>query len=205
MDFIHRPIGQWPGPLTTQRKRAPFRAGYNDTLKLLDAELRYLAARDVVLQVALVERDIRQDGKPRADARPLHPGVILSFRSKFGPLSYPCDRFDDWTDNLRAIALSLQHLRAVDRYGVTKRGEQYRGWTPLPDKTNDSLPATVAEAAIVLASLSGLEPGRIVRSREVAADAYRAAAKKTHPDRGGDPADFRRVQAAKEVLDKVFG
>lgn len=47
-------------------------------------------------------------------------------------LSYPCDSCDNWQHNVRSIALALQALRAVDRYGVTRRAEQYRGWGKLP-------------------------------------------------------------------------
>lgn len=197
MDFTFRPLVGWPGPMTTGRKRAKFRAGYNDTLKLLDAELRHLGARNVVLQVALREDEIRLDGKPRAGSRPSHPGVILSFDSKHGPLSYPCDRFGDWVDNLRAIALSLEHLRAVDRYGVTKRGEQYQGWTALPPPA--SSPMTKVEACQVLLRLSGaqaVEMGDVEQQRKL----YRQAAMKHHPDRGGDAEQFKRLQAVKDVL-----
>lgn len=42
-----------------------------------------------------------------------------------GHLSYPCDTFTTLQDNLRVIALALEALRMVDRYGVTRRGEQY--------------------------------------------------------------------------------
>jgi len=45
----------------------------------------------------------------------------------------PCDSFKDWEANLRAIALSLERLRAADRYGVTtEEKEQYIGWLRLP-------------------------------------------------------------------------
>jgi hypothetical protein len=35
--------------------------------------------------------------------------------------------------------------------------------------------------------------------------AYRSAARTHHPDRGGDPAKFRRMQAAYEVLEARYG
>jgi hypothetical protein len=37
-----------------------------------------------------------------------------------------------WTDNVHAIALTLERLRLADLYGVTSRGEQYAGWKMLP-------------------------------------------------------------------------
>src|SRR5690606_26744073 len=116
----------WPGEPTVKRKASLFRASYADTLRLLDAELRHLRATQVVIQAACGEEDIRLDGQLRASAKLRSPAIILSFHSKHGPLSYPRDRYTDWQDNLRAIALALQALRAVDRYGVTRQAEQYR-------------------------------------------------------------------------------
>lgn len=34
---------------------------------------------------------------------------------------------------------------------------------------------------------------------------YKAAVKKTHPDLGGNPSEFRKVQKAKELIDKYKG
>jgi hypothetical protein len=126
VNFLYEPLVTWPGKLTTNRRRAPFRASYGKTLDLLERELAHLGAKTVILQVALQRADIRLDGRPRSGAKAAHPGVVMTFQSKHGPLSYPCDRFDAWEDNIRAIALSLEHLRAVDRYGVTGNGQQYR-------------------------------------------------------------------------------
>lgn len=198
MEFTYRPLTAWPGALTAKRQRAKFRAGYKDTLALLDRELRHLGARQVVLQVALTEDQIRLDGRPRAGASPSHPGIVLSFESKHGPLSYPCDRFTEWEDNLRAVALSLEALRAVDRYGVTRRAEQYRGWQALPPPAGRRL--DVQSAVRLLARLSGLE----VRADNLA-EAYRAAALKAHPDRGGDAETFALLQEARDVLTHHLG
>jgi hypothetical protein len=202
LDIEFRPISQWPGVLTARRKRAQFRASYSDTLTLLKSELRQLAAREIAIQIAVQTREIRNDGLPRADMRaPSHPGVILSFVSKHGPLSYPCDVFDDWRDNLRAIALSLEHLRAVDRYGVTRRGEQYRGWAALPAPKPAGL--NPGQAVDVLLKAAG-RPSAPLRREELEA-VYRAAVLATHPDRGGDAEAFRAVQEAHEVLARYWG
>ena len=53
---------------------------------------------------------------------------MVAFESKHGPLKYATDVFDHWHANLRAIALGLEALRKVERYGITQRGEQYTGF-----------------------------------------------------------------------------
>ncbi len=86
-----------------------------------------------MLQIDIREQALRLDGGLRANARPVDfPGVRISFESKHGPLTYATDTHEFWQHNVRGIALGLQALRAVDRYGVTKRGEQYTGWKALP-------------------------------------------------------------------------
>lgn len=123
--------------------------------------------------------EIRLDGRPRANARPRTPAVRISFESRHGSLTYATDRFDDWRDNLRAIALSLEALRAVDRYGVNKGGEQYLGFMALGAGSSE------VEAARALIDSYGGD---------------REALKKTHPDHGGSHEAFIAVQRAREVL-----
>lgn len=139
MRIAYRPLPVWPHPTTTSRPYCRFKASHSKTVALLAREVEALqeprwGRPDVVvtLGVGLADRDLRLDGQPRANARAYsHPGVELSFDSKHGRLTYATDEFDDWQDNLRAIALSLEALRAVDRYGVSKRGQQYTGYALL--------------------------------------------------------------------------
>jgi len=214
-----RPIAAWPGPMTPAeaRQRSPFKAAWRSTLDTLDRELHYLGkagAASAVLQVAMREQDFRLDGMPRANARPEHPGVILAVEAAAGPLSFPCDTYVSWQDNLRALALALEALRKVDRYGVTRRSEQYRGWkalpggpTPMPGPDGHTM--TVEDASEFLheqAVASGRLPSNAVRDvlllRPVTVDvAYRLAARRLHPDKGGTVEDFQRLQQAKAVLD----
>lgn len=153
LDLIVRPITTWPRPLTKHRKRSTFSASYAATMILLDRELRHLNAKQPLLQMAYVEGDLRLDGRPRANAEPQHPGVMLSFDTPRGPLQFPCDRFTKWVDNLRAIALALEAFRKVDRYGVTSFGEQYTGWKALPSP--DSYLSNADAAALYLSRLLG--------------------------------------------------
>ena len=190
-----RPIQHWPGELTAKRRRSSFKAGWSDTIELLGRELRAISAKNVVLQIAMEEKDFRIDGYPRAQAKAAHPGVILSLDSNVGPLSWPCDTFDSWQDNIRGIALSMEALRKVDRYGVTKRGEQYTGWQQLPSGGTPQVSTIDAEMAILMHA--DLPVGEVVSLDA----AYKRARAKTHPDRHKDRrTEWDAVEAAAEVL-----
>jgi hypothetical protein len=201
------PIREWPGELTRDRRPAPFKTSEFDsyrrrstplssTLELLDRELRMLGASNAEMLVAIAAADFRRDGKPRAQAKAAHPGVILSFDSRVGHLSYPCDTFTTWQDNLRAIALALEALRKVDRYGVTKRGEQYRGFLALEASAASAGFATAQEARSFLWRMVGLPSGENASTAVLLRRAQRAA----HPDHGGDAATFQRVSLAEAKL-----
>lgn len=214
--FSFRPISTWPGVLTKDADRAnsPFKATYDQTLRLLEFELDQLAARNVVLELDLTEADLRLDGMPRAHAKPGHPGVVVSFDSRYGPLRYATDLYADsyvwrkennrsvpvpgWQSNLRAIALGLEALRKVDRYGITRRGEQYTGWKTITQGSEE--PMTVEEALRFVAIHAGMTPPEVRMDRD---KAYRQAAKALHPDQGGNAAGFDRLTKAKALLDEA--
>ncbi|OZF47587.1 hypothetical protein [Rhodococcus sp. 14-2470-1a] len=196
-DMTVRPIEQWPGELTRDRKVSNFSTAWSSTVELLGRELRAIGGTDIVLQVAMTEKDFRIDGYPRAQAKPEHPGVILSLGSKAGPLSWPCDTFTTWQDNIRGIALSMEALRKMERYGVTKRGEQYTGWKALPQQGSAATEFGTVEAAV--AFLKSTIPGLLVDLPEQRL--YRSAQSHAHPDRhGNDRTLWNRVEAAGEVL-----
>ena len=181
MNIRCRPITTFPPEFQARRQASQFSAGWSATMQLLERELEKLGARDAVIELAVQEGELRIDGWPYADARPTHPGVIVSFDSKHGPLRYGTDAFDHWQENVRAIALGLEALRKVDRYGIGKRGEQYVGWRQLSAGDSDHLAQ---------------------RGRELIAGhgGETAALKATHPDHGGDREDFEAVQAAREAV-----
>lgn len=182
MRYTFRPLPVWPYPATPPSDRRSiytFKASYQDTLELLEHEISALSGHDPVIGMGYRERDIRQDGQLRANApvRPSHPGVELTFDTRQGRLTYSTDICEWWEHNVRSIALGLEALRAVDRYGITHRGEQYAGFLALasggPDATRGQ---------------------RLVER----AGGIRQALMEHHPDHGGDPAAFADVQAFRE-------
>lgn len=197
------PIGAWPGTMTSQRQASKFSARLSDTLQVLTREIYHLVdtleqQRSAELLIAIPASKFRLDGRPYADAKAGHPGVIFSIDSRHGHLSYPCDTFTTWQDNLRAIALALEALRKVDRYGVTKRGEQYRGFLELEATAAPAGFTSVDQAWEWLLKLNGGDA--TVRDRESARAVLRAAQRRAHPDQGGDAATFQRVSLAEAKL-----
>jgi hypothetical protein len=176
VSYTFRPLPIWPYPPTADRRsRLTFKASWLDTLNLIEYEIDRLDGRSVIIAAGLDEADIRLDGLPRANARtPRHPGVEISFDSEHGRLVYGTDVCEFWQHNVRSIGLGLQALRAVDRFGITRRGEQYAGWKQL--------------------AVGGPSAERGRQLVEAAGD-VRAALMRHHPDHDGDPRDFADVQA----------
>lgn len=207
MEWQIEPMPTWPYPETKGRKGNPFRTKFDATLKLLAAELEHLDVQGAVaVRVVADEADVRRDGMLRAKANVRHPGVALSFTSRrHGALTYPCDAFAarwygevDWQINARAIVLGLQHLRALDRYGIAGRGEQYSGWRAIEAAPNSGGFDSADDALRWLASFVEVRPGSVVPK-----DLVQQAVRRSHPDVGGDPADWSRVDAARQLLKKA--
>lgn len=178
---LERPI--YHGPAQASR----FTGSWTSTVGMLHRELHAHGARrgSTIMEIDLRDQDFRLDGLPRGDRTAKSPGIVLSFQATAvtgsPQLRYEIATFRDWRDNVRAIALALQALRAVDRYGVTRRGEQYAGWKQIE---------------------AGIGEGNAQRGRELIADAggLTAALKLAHPDHGGSDGDFRDVIAARNAM-----
>jgi hypothetical protein len=172
-------------PVECSYRSSPFSASWSNTVSLLSKELRAHGASQAVLEIDFREQDLRLDGLPRSDRRARSDGIVLSFKALRVPghpqLRYEVGTYAKWQDNVRAIALGLESLRAVDRYGITKRGEQYAGWKALSAGAGD-----------------GGDPshGRVLISQ---AGGVKQALHLAHPDHGGSEKDFRDVIAARDA------
>jgi hypothetical protein len=203
-----RPLGHWTDPETPARQGSGvFKAGWQSTLDLLGYETEQLGAGIVVVQVDVREADLRRDGMWKATAKVGHPGVAVSFESKFGPLRYATDRYEPrynsdppgWQANVRAIALALEALRAVDRYGVSKRGEQYRGWTAITAGGGASALFATRDDAQAWMRKCAEESG--IGSWDSLEALYKALARRMHPDTKDGSADlWERLDAAAALL-----
>lgn len=200
-----RPITKWPGDMTPDsvRRYSPFKADFTSTLHLLRAELAAVEAGAVVCEVPFGEGDFKIDGQLRAQAKAQHPGIIVSFNpggDTTGRLQFAADTFTHWKDNARAVALGLEALRKVDRYGITSAGQQYAGFKALTTGDDGSFGMYTVDQATTYVKHIAAELGQRGTSLP---SALKLAIRELHPDRGGDETAFRKLLRAKELLDRA--
>lgn len=225
-NYQHEALEVWPKdiPQTApdDRRNAPFRSRWTETLKLLERELSHLEAHADRTRIKTFHRPsvVRLNGQLRSDAPlPDNPGVIVSFdvfkwngsynerRQKLGkyvPVQFECDTFTHWKDNVRAIALSLEKLRAIERYGVARAKAVEVGRKALPpSRVAEGL--TLDDAWKTLARFSDFTVEALMGVGSRIKEAYRQAAFRTHPDRGGSHEDAARVNVSYEILKAHLG
>ena len=178
------PMPTWPYPSTEHRRsRSTFKASWTSTMALLDRELQMLDASSVLIGGLFTEHDVRRDGMLRSNARqPIHPGIEISFDSgvRDRRLVFRTDSCDFWQHNVRSIALGMEALRAVDRFGITGSGEQYAGFLEIEAGSSASEPTIAKGRALI----------------ELHGDVRRAL----QVTQGGDPVEFQSVMLARDWL-----
>lgn len=124
---------------------------------------------------------LRLDGYPRSDqSEPADPGVCVYWRTGGADRCMAIDRYARVADNLAAVAATLEAMRAIERHGGAEILDRaFTGFTALP-------PPMVTDWRQVLDASDPEGSYKRLRSQH-------------HPDKGGDPAAFQRVQDAFEA------
>ncbi|HKX31998.1 MAG TPA: hypothetical protein VJ302_30200, partial [Blastocatellia bacterium] len=103
--------------------------------------------------------------------------------------------------------LTLEHLRAVERYGVTtEQQEQYTGWMKLPAASVVDEAAECAKILIGYASID-TEPSKVTSDQKVFDQVWREAVRRTHPDQnpGQSGTNFNNAITTRDRLKKLKG
>lgn len=198
---------QWPA--TRQRTKAPRDGAFNkkinngryietknlsvsDALSRLQHEVDRLGARQYVLSSNL---ETRLDGLPRSgQAEPKDSGVALYFHIGDKPHCLPCDTYNRVADNIAAIAKHIEATRAIERYGVATISEMFSGFVALPPPG----------AKLSWREVLGFAPQQFP-TKSVLETAFRAAARRAHPDAGGTDAQMEEVLSARAEAYKELG
>lgn len=177
----------WSGGQTTSWLGARRLTVHDGVLRIL-AELQRMGVdrQDVIISTNV---PTRLDGMPRSGARePDDSGAAVYWKLSNQPMRcMAIDRYTTVADNLAAIAATLDAMRAIERHGGAEILDRtFRGFAALP---GDS---------ISWRTTLGFQPGEHPTPEQIEF-AFRGHAQVCHPDKGGDPAKFRALIAAREA------
>lgn len=160
--------------------------------RLLD-ELRKMGARYVVISTDV---PLRRDGLPYADGDPKDPGVAVYFDLDGEQHVLACDRWDRVRMNTQALALTVDALRGLERWGST-------------DIMRRAFSAFEMLAAPIVTPRSWREVLDIrdwqTANMATVRESYRQLAKLCHPDVGGDHAAMAELNAAMDAAERELG
>lgn len=197
----------WPDGWTRTEKWKRQRSRY---------ETHFVKARDVVVKqlklmggrgpVISTNIPLRQDGLPLANMRePADPGVAVYWNESKWPNGsdkqvittrvLACDKWVTVRENLRAIGLTIEALRSIDRAGASQVLDRaFMGMTALPASTGHRHWRDVLK-------LDGL-PHATWEHVEVA---YKLLALERHPDRGGTNEQMVELNRARDEARQELG
>lgn len=191
---------QWPdGWARTpnhSRRRAPYKIEVNRAVDELHGTLRRLGALQgsIVLSTNVPPRNAL--GTPRNDgAQVSDPGVAVYWTTRaHGQRVVACDRWSSVRENVRAIGLALEGLRAMERAGATQILE--RAFSSFGELPAASSAPTVQPWWAVFGfpeTLLGALSLPVVEAR------YRELASRAHPDKGGSDGAMAELNAARDA------
>ena len=169
-------------------KSGQFKATFETSRRGIIQEIKLLGGVDPVIST---NQPLRTDGYPFASKRIIRdPGVAVYFKYKNKPMVFACDNYIHMEHNLRAIELTINALRGINRWGASDMLERaFTGFTALPSGKKDWWEVlSVREDA---------------SENEIKA-AYRALATKNHPDQGGSHDEMAKINEALSESTKVF-
>jgi hypothetical protein len=126
------------------------------------------------------------------DREPADPGVAAYFQKAGGAMRViAIDIYNRAADNAAAIGATLEALRAIERHGGAQIMERaFTGFDALP------APSSWRQVLGLVNGTPTLDDVEI---------AYRARARKTHPDAGGSAAAFQELNQAREAARRELG
>ena len=172
----------WPDgwPRRKNYQRSKYEVTFIRARDELLRELHAGRARHVVISSNV---PLRRDGIPLANMRePSDPGVAVYWDDRNGKARViACDVWRTVRENLRAVGLTIEALRSIDRAGASELLERaFSGFARLP---------APPDCWVSLGLVRGA-PRDVIDAR------YRELARQHHPDHGGNTETMARINAA---------
>lgn len=166
----------WPRTEAPRREGGRFQSSLSSALGFLKKEVERLGGKSLVLSSNVT----------LGTERPADPGVVAYFILREQSIAIPCDRWRKVEDNVKAIGLTIEAMRGMERWGAKHMiTAMFKGFAALPERTGQScweileVSPNASEAQIL-----GM---------------YRDKAKVAHPDVGGSNEAFAELTAAKDL------
>ncbi len=172
----------------SRRKQSAFKLQFGQARDELLAEIRRMVTRNIIIST---DAPLRRDGLPYADkVEPPDPGVAVYFErysgGKWKPYVIACDTYHRLRFNMRAVGVTIEALRAIERHGGSQLMEQaFTGFAQLPGH--------ICEPSWW--DTLGVSPEASMEQIDVA---YEALARTHHPDAGGDHEQMARINKARD-------
>lgn len=167
----------WPRTDAARRENGRFKTSIPAALSNLQKQIGLMGGKGVILS----------SNYTLGITNPKDPGVVAYFTWQDTSIAIPCDRWTRIEQNVQAIALTIEAMRGMERWGAKHMIKaMFTGFKQLP--------AGDTEWWKVL----GVSPRA---TQEEVRTAYRALAKTHHPDAGGNPDEFHRIQSAYEMAE----
>lgn len=171
-------------------------------------QLKLLGAREIVVSTNI---PLRRDGLPLAGmSEPKDPSVAVYWaehgawdaatrQQTYKHRVVACDHWRTVRENLRAVGLAIDALRALKRTGASEIIDKaFTGFMALPAHAGSSSWRTVLFGD--MAGIAGMGP----LTREDVENAYKRATRIAHPDLGGSHEQIVRVnQAYQDALREI--
>jgi hypothetical protein len=182
----------WPHSYARRKevRRSQFSQTFSSARQQLEYELNELDASNIIISMNM---EVTPSGSLKATSRqPSDPAVAVYFVVNGEEKVMACDKWDAVEDNLRAIGLTLEKMRAIDRYGVSEiLNRMFHGLNL------DALPESISNSKDWWTVLGV----KATASKDEIAKAVRRKKLECHPDRnGGDETKWREFQEALNAM-----
>lgn len=184
--ILHYPL-DWPLGFarTREQKPARFKKSFAEARQHCEEQLVKLGASQIIFSTNLVLNHL---GSVKAWSRqPQDTGVAVYFEMDGADKVFCCDAWDCVEDNLRALGLTFEAMRGIDRWGASDiMARSFQGFAALPESTQQRLVRTWWRVLGVKASATPDEIKAAIRQKSF----------EHHPDRGGDREHWDELQLA---------
>lgn len=165
-------------PERSRFKRPTFGRARDDLFQ----EIRRLGGDKIVLSTNI---PLKKDGMPYATFASLKDnGVAVYFQRDRKPFVLACDRWQNIEDNIRAVTVTIEAMRGLERWGVSQMLERaFQGFMALPAPEAQKQWWEVLEC-------------KRDTDLEMVESIYRLRARSSHPDVGGTEARMAELNRA---------